>query len=30
MAPQLTREVHALDPDLAPYEVITMREQIDR
>jgi predicted permease len=30
MAPQLTHEVHALDPDLAPYEVITMREQIDR
>ncbi len=30
MAPQLTREVHALDPELAPYEVITMREQIDR
>ncbi len=30
MAPQLTREVHALDPFLAPYEVITMREQIDR
>jgi predicted permease len=30
MAPQLTHEVHALDPELAPYEVITMREQIDR
>jgi putative ABC transport system permease protein len=30
MAPQLIHEVHALDPDLAPYEVITMREQIDR
>jgi macrolide transport system ATP-binding/permease protein len=30
MAPQLAHEVHALDPELAPYEVITMREQIDR
>ncbi len=30
IAPQLIHEVHALDPDLAPYEVITMREQIDR
>ena len=30
MAPQLILEVHALDPDLAPYEVLTMREQIDR
>ena len=30
MAPQLIREIHALDPDLAPYEVISMREQIDR
>ena len=30
MAPLLTREVHALDPELAPYEVITMQEQIDR
>jgi macrolide transport system ATP-binding/permease protein len=30
MAPLLTRQVHALDPELAPYEVITMREQIDR
>jgi macrolide transport system ATP-binding/permease protein len=26
----LAREVHALDPNLAPSEVITMREQIDR
>ncbi len=30
MAAALVREVHALDPDLAPSEVITMREQIDR
>jgi len=26
----LTREIHALDPRLAPYEVITMREQVER
>jgi len=26
----LAREVHALDPDLAPYAVITMHEQIER
>jgi macrolide transport system ATP-binding/permease protein len=30
LAPALAREVHALDPDLAAYEVITMREQVDR
>jgi predicted permease len=30
LAPALAREVHALDPDLAPNEVITMREQVDR
>jgi predicted permease len=30
MAHALAREVKALDPDLAPGEVITMREQIDR
>jgi predicted permease len=30
MAAAMVREVHALDPDLAPLEVITMREQIDR
>ena len=30
MAPELAREIHALDPDLAPYEVITMQAQIDR
>ena len=26
----LVREIHALDPDLAPGEVITMREQVER
>jgi ABC-type antimicrobial peptide transport system permease subunit len=30
MATALTREVHALDPDLALYEVITLQEQVDR
>jgi predicted permease len=30
MATALAREVHALDPNLSPSEVITMREQIDR
>src|SRR6266851_4696419 len=35
LAPQTTataiaREVHALDANLAPYEVITMQEQLDR
>ncbi len=30
LAPALAREVRALDPDLATYEVITMREQVDR
>ncbi|NDQ56990.1 MAG: ABC transporter permease [Acidipila sp.] len=30
MAAALVREVHALDPELAPYELITMREQVDR
>jgi predicted permease len=30
MATALTREIHALDPNLAPSEVISMREQIDR
>jgi macrolide transport system ATP-binding/permease protein len=30
MAAALAREVHSLDPDLALYEVITMREQVDR
>jgi macrolide transport system ATP-binding/permease protein len=30
MATALTREVHALDGDLALYEVITLQEQVDR
>lgn len=30
VAPALAREVRALDPSLAPGEVITMREQLDR
>jgi len=30
MAATLTREVHALDANLAPYEVITLQEQLDR
>jgi putative ABC transport system permease protein len=30
MATALTREVHALDPDLALYEVISLQEQLDR
>jgi len=30
MAKALAREIHALDPNLAPVEVITMREQVDR
>jgi macrolide transport system ATP-binding/permease protein len=30
MATALAREVHALDSNLAPYEVITMQEQLDR
>jgi macrolide transport system ATP-binding/permease protein len=30
MATALAREVHALDPDLALYEVITLQEQVDR
>lgn len=30
MTPALAREVHALDPDLALYEVTTMREQVDQ
>jgi predicted permease len=30
VAPQLIREIHALDPNLSPYEVLTMREQVDR
>ena len=30
MAAALAREVHALDANLAPYEVITLQEQVDR
>jgi predicted permease len=30
VARALAREVHNLDPNLAPYEVITMKEQLDR
>jgi macrolide transport system ATP-binding/permease protein len=30
MATALAREVHALDPDLALYEVITLQEELDR
>jgi predicted permease len=30
MAPALAREVHALDPGLAPYAMIAMREQVNR
>ena len=30
IATALTREVHALDPDLALFEVITLQEQLDR
>ncbi|HKN75596.1 MAG TPA: ABC transporter permease [Candidatus Acidoferrum sp.] len=30
MATALAREVHTLDGSLAPYEVITMQEQVDR
>ncbi len=30
MARALVREIHALDPDLAPAEIITMQEQVDR
>jgi predicted permease len=30
IAPLLAREIHALDPNVSPGEVITMREQVDR
>jgi macrolide transport system ATP-binding/permease protein len=30
VAVPLAREVHALDPSLAPYELITLQEQLDR
>lgn len=29
-APSLVREIHALDPNVAPSELITMREQVER
>jgi predicted permease len=30
MAPILARELHSLDANVSPFEVITMREQVDR
>ena len=30
LAPMLVREIHALDPNVAPSEVITMRDQVER
>jgi predicted permease len=30
LEPALVREIHAIDPGVAPFELITMREQIDR
>jgi macrolide transport system ATP-binding/permease protein len=30
MATALAREIHALDPGLAPFEIITMQEQLER
>ncbi|HLZ90828.1 MAG TPA: ABC transporter permease [Candidatus Acidoferrum sp.] len=30
IATELAREIHALDANLAPYEVITLQEQLDR
>ena len=30
MAAAIAREVHALDPSVAPYELITMQEQLER
>ena len=30
MANAIAREVHALDPNIAPYELITMQEQLER
>jgi ABC-type antimicrobial peptide transport system permease subunit len=30
IAPALVREMRAIDPNVAPYEVLTMREQMDR
>ena len=30
LAPMLVREIHALDPNVAPGEMVTMREQVER
>jgi ABC-type antimicrobial peptide transport system permease subunit len=30
IGPALVREIHALDPNLSPSELLTMREQVDR
>jgi predicted permease len=30
LAPMLVREIHALDPNVSPSEVITMRDQVER
>ena len=30
LAPALVREIHAIDPNVAPSELITMREQVNR
>jgi predicted permease len=30
LAPMLVREIHALDPGVAPSELLTMREQVER
>ena len=30
LAPSLVREIHALDPNLSPSELLTMQEQVDR
>jgi predicted permease len=30
LAPALVREIHALDPTVAPYEILPMREQVAR
>jgi predicted permease len=30
LASALVREIHAIDPNLAPAEILTMREQVDR
>jgi putative ABC transport system permease protein len=30
IAPALTNAVHAIDPNVSPYEILTMREQVNR